>query len=237
MLVEQALFTSAQTRQSRGYHLIARSPGVTDRLAQTLSVWGPTHDSLLGKSSDASSLNYFAAGDIWRVLSRTVYGQSEYSGRGGFRIETNLALLRRDQLSGFGYNPLTLARTVLALGHLRLRTTTRTELEPLELPESSLLGEHAVEAGDTPPAPLIDEILAALREQRAAVIGAGDPIAVIAHVLQRLPMARRDLLSFTTGLKPSLHRRFDLQFLPSLENHLRRELEASGVVCINAAAS
>ncbi|MGD9856154.1 MAG: hypothetical protein AB7U20_14515 [Planctomycetaceae bacterium] len=233
MLVEQALFTSAQTRQSRGYHLVARSPGVTDRLVQTLSVWGPTHDSLIGKTADAISLNYFAADDDWRVLSRTVYGPSEYSGRGGFRVETNLALLRRGQLSGYGNNPLAVARIILALGYLRLRTSAKSDLNPLKLPESTLIAERMGAEQDVRRKSLIDEILDKLRDRRVAVIGERDAASVVASVLNRLPERHRDSLSFTTGLKPSLHRKFDLQFLPSAENHARRELEASGVVCLD----
>jgi len=236
MLVEQALFTSAQTRQARGYHLVARSPGVTDRMAQTISVWGPTHDSLLGDSVDFHSLNYFAVEEDWGVLSRTVYGQSEYSSRGGFRVETNLIVIHREQLSGYEHNPLALGRMLLALGHLRLRNTPPGTLQPIELPCSSVCCEQTKRGEDSHQA-LTDEILDKMRDRRVAVIGAPNPLSVVASVLNRLPKRSRAGLSFTTGLKPSLHRRFDLHFLPAAEKRSRRELEASAIVCIEAQTS
>lgn len=233
MQVEQALFTSAQTRHARGYHLVARSPGVTDQLAQILSMWGPTHDSLLGTHIHSESLNYFAVDDEWGVLSRTVYGQSEYSGRGGFRVETNLLVLRREQLSGYGSNPLALGRTVLALGHLRLRSTPLSQLEPIELPRSSLCSEHPPRNDDSP-RELTEAILDKIRDHRVAVIGASNPLSVVSSVLDRLPARSRASFSFTTGLKPSLHRRFDLHFLAAAEKQSRRELDAAAIVCIDA---
>ncbi len=239
MFVEQALFTSAQTRQARGYHLVARSPGITDELAQILSVWGPTHDSLVGPDVGFHSLNYFAASDDWGVLSRSVLGESEFSGRGGFRVETNLLLMRREQLAGYGYDPLALGRTALALGHLRLRTCSPGELTPIELPCSSLLCEPAAGRhwlADTPPSELTDRILNKLRDHRVAVIGARDPVPVVSNVLSRLTDRDRVSFSFTTGLKPSLHRKFDLQFLPTAESRSQRQLEASGIVCVDAQA-
>ncbi len=239
MFVEQALFTSAQTRQARGYHLVARSPGITDELAQTLSVWGPTHDSLVGPDVGFHSLNYFAAADGWGVLSRTVLGESEFSDRGGFRVETNLLLVRREQLSGYRDDPLALGRTALALGYLRLRTSSPGELAPIELPGSSVLcdpaGGHL--SADTPLSELTGRILDELRDRRVVVIGARNPVPIVSSVLCRLPDRDRASFSFTTGLKPSLHRRFDLQFLPTAESRSQRQLEASGIVCIDALAS
>jgi hypothetical protein len=58
MKAERAIFTSGQSRDVRGYHLVARSPGIDDELAQRLSVSAPSHDSLEGTDLSASSWNY-----------------------------------------------------------------------------------------------------------------------------------------------------------------------------------
>ena len=71
-----------------GYHLVARSAGISEDLACRLSAWGPTHGSLLDESRDASSLSFFTPDDRWSVLARTVYGGPEYSQRGGRQIVT-----------------------------------------------------------------------------------------------------------------------------------------------------
>ena len=46
-LIEQAVFTSAETDQSAGYQLVATSKGISDVNARELAVWGPSHDAML----------------------------------------------------------------------------------------------------------------------------------------------------------------------------------------------
>ena len=48
-LIEQAVFTSIETGDSTGYHVVARSPGVCPSDARELCAWGPTHDSILDR--------------------------------------------------------------------------------------------------------------------------------------------------------------------------------------------
>ena len=43
MLAEQAIFTSLARRGKSGYHLVARSPGVTESEASALATWSPSH--------------------------------------------------------------------------------------------------------------------------------------------------------------------------------------------------
>jgi hypothetical protein len=234
MWVEQAVFTSAQTRQVRGYHLVARSPGIPDALAQSLAVWGPTHDALLDDAIDSCSVNYFVAHDEWGVLSRTVYGPSEYSSRGGFRLETNLLVVRREQLSGYGHNPHPLFCTALALGHLRLRPSAPVTLKPVELPDMSLLADQPDGATNSLCAELTERIVRHLPDERVAVIGVPDPWIMLRHVIDQLPQDIRSTLSFTTGLKPSLRRPFTLQFLSSANRTIRHTLGSSGIVAIDA---
>ena len=234
MWVEQAVFTSAQTRHARGYHLVARSPGIQDALAQTLAVWGPTHDALLEDAIDFCSLNYFVAHDEWGVLSRTVYGPSEYSGRGGFRLETNLLVVRREQLSGYGHNPHAMFGTALALGHLRLRQSAPTTLKPIELPGMSLLADQPNGTTNSRCEELTEQILRHLPDERVAVIGIPEPWTMLRHVLSHLPQDVRSSISFTTGLKPSLRRPFALQFLSSANRTMRHTLGSSGIVAIEA---
>ena len=44
---EQAIFTSLPRRGKAGYHLVARSPGVTDAEAKALATWSPSHGALI----------------------------------------------------------------------------------------------------------------------------------------------------------------------------------------------
>ncbi len=237
MLVEQALFTSAQTRHARGYHLVARSPGISDDLAQALSVWGPTHDSLLDPSATAESLNFFCLDGDWAALSRTVNGESEYSNRGGLRLETNMVVFRTDQLGGYDQHPVLLAETAMALGHLRLRAATPLRLDAVELPQTSCrqlveFSQRQVDRED-----LIAEIARATRQSRVIVVGSRQPRSLLGRVLDRLPRHERATLSFSTGLKPSLLRTFRLQFVPEADAVLRDQMAATDVICLDARAT
>ena len=110
MRLEQALFTSAQTKQAQGYHLVARSPGIDDRLAQQLSLWSPSQNALIERDIDGESLNYFTVDGEWMAISRTVYAGAEYSDRGEFRLETNIIAIHCGQLSDVEIHPIEITR-------------------------------------------------------------------------------------------------------------------------------
>lgn len=141
MHVEQAIFTSARTRHAQGYHLTSRSPGITDDVARALSVWSPSHGGLIDTAPVAVSLSYFPLASNRGVLARSVYGGPEYSDRGGLQIVTRMLVFGREQLAGYANNPLHLARIALALGHLRLSGRLEPVLEPVELPDRTVLAE------------------------------------------------------------------------------------------------
>lgn len=233
MQIEQAIFTSAQTSRARGYHLVARSSGIDDDLAQQLALWAPSENSLIDRDLDADSLNFFPVQDRWAALSRTVYAGAEYSDRGQFRMETNFLVFSQSELAGYNFDPLAMARAAVASGYLRLRPALTTKLPPLWLPES--LGEAPPPPDQTQQVPaLIREILGRYAEERLVVVGCLQPRTLLRQILDCLPPQERLGLSFSTGLKPSTHRPFRLQFLPQVNNELARELESRGMQCLMA---
>ena len=234
MRVEQAIFTSARSTTVQGYHLVGRSPGIDSPLAQTLTRWGPSHGSLAGPAPDADSFNFHPAGDGWVALSRTVYGAPEYSARGGLQLVTSFLVLRHEQLAGYDYNPVLLARVALALGHLRLRPVNPVRLPAVELPDRPICGptissDRAGWAGSM-------ERLWHLSKscERVAVGGASDPLGLAADLISRVPGHQRVELSFTTGLKPTLSRPFRLHFVCSADAALRRLLTTQGIAFFSA---
>ena len=237
MLVEQALFTSALTQQARGYHLVARSSGVTDRMAKTLAMWSPTHDSLTQPHLSADSINFFQLDQDWSALTRTVRGESEYSNRGGLRLETNILVFRTSQLSTHDYNPLSVAALALALGHLRLRAQAPRLLDSLQLPSSAWATRiHEAKSADGDE-DTITKLIRLTSQSRVMVVGAESPRKVVGTLLQRLPADRRAGLTFSTGLRPSLHRPFRVQFLPQLSENLREKMAAAGIICLDVERS
>ncbi|MBT6154044.1 MAG: hypothetical protein HOL01_15310 [Planctomycetaceae bacterium] len=236
MYVEQAIFTSARTRHAQGYHLTSRSPGITDEIAQALSQWSPSHGGLLESAIDAVSLNYFPLPANRGVLARSVYGGPEYSDRGGLQIMTRMLVFQREQLAGYSNNPLKLARLALALGQLRLSGELEQLLEPVELPNQTALAIAATEHRSAEPATEGQMLVARLQTaSRVAVIGAENPRELLEEVLQHTHPDDRLDVSFTTGLKPSMHRQFRVQFLTTADPRLRGQLAAQGVECVDLA--
>ena len=234
MRVEQAIFTSARTRRMCGYHLVARSAGIDDELAGQLSRWSPSHASLLSSGLDATSLSFFPLDRGWVAISRSVYGGPEYSQRGGLQVVTLIFALRRDQLAGYDDNPLVLAHTAYTLGHLRLMAEIVERLPVAEIPDRAPLSMASLQPSIPTQAAVVEEVVGMVRQQRrVALIGVSEPLAVLGQLICRMPKTERLELSFTTGLKPSVDRPFQLHFLPSADAASRRQLASLGMECVS----
>ncbi|GAB4154509.1 MAG: hypothetical protein Tsb009_31150 [Planctomycetaceae bacterium] len=236
MQVEQATFTSAQRHNLQGYHLVARSQGISENLAQTLSTWGPSHASLTGTSRYASSLNVFPAGEGWYALSRTIFGGPEYSARGGLQVVTRYLVFRAEQLAGFQNNFIAVARIALALGELRLQPEYSDRLPKVEFPDSSLLAEvPPPQRSYETSSQLLPKLQRTLSEYGpTAVVGESNPLRLLEELIQSIPVEKRLHLSFTTGLNPSVHRPFHLHFLPELDDSMQFRLEEQGITALHS---
>ena len=229
MRAEQAIFTSIRSSTRQGYHLAARSPGVGGHLGQQLYQWGPSHGSLLDDKITASSLNSFQLSSDWIVVSRTVYGAPEYSGRGALQVVTLILAVRRSQLSAFDDNPVSLARTALTLGYLRLPASVPETLPQITLPDRALLAASAATRHSLDDS-ILDRSLRLLGQgQRIALVGADDPVGTMAHLIRRIPAKIRAETSFTTGLRPSRQRPFRVHIVPRIDADIQRRLAAQGI--------
>ncbi|WP_203328981.1 GAP1-N2 domain-containing protein [Candidatus Laterigemmans baculatus] len=243
MQVEQAIFASADKGVMKGYQLVSQSSGIDRRLAQELCRWAPSHAALAGEEENASSWNYFPAGDDWVAITRTTYGGPEYSRRGGRQVVTMMVAMQLEQFAGYAFNPLAVAKTAFALGHLRLRAVVPEALPTITLPRRSFdllaeaspldVGGAAASGGRTAVPPLLSKVVELLRsEQRVAVAGVRDPLAAFEELIARIPLDERPGVSFTTGLKPSARRPFRLHFLTTSDHALRRVLATQGIQCL-----
>lgn len=226
MLVEQAVFTSARTHKVQGYHLVARSPGIDESLARSLTLWCPSHGAIAGPEPDADSLNYHPLENGYFALSRTMFGGPEYSARGGLQVVTRALVLRPDQLDGYDHNPLTFAQHLIALGHLRFDATAPADLEPLDVPRRCVATAEPSSSGAGWSGLLGELMRITSSNGRSCVVGLDDPLLVLSSVILRTPPRRRTEITFTTGLKPSKHRPVQLQFLPSIDAKLKHQLES-----------
>ena len=236
MQVDQAIFTSVASGRVQGYQLAARSDGIDDRLSQTLTRWGPSHAALCSSDPSAESFNFHAVDDGLFALSRTIYGGPEYSRRGGLQLMTRYALLQRPQLQEFRSDPLTLMRLARTEGRLALVTRFEKRLPPLTLPGATAAVFWAAPAREEQPG-LANDVAARLANgERLAVTHCGNPFALLQQVFRLLPEAQRLDVSFTTGLKPTAHRPFQLHFLPGDSPETRRSAVALGLTCLSASA-
>ncbi len=232
MLIEQAIFTSLRGRRSQGYHLVAQSPAVDSEISGVLCKWGPSHSSLLCGSPLSESVNFSAISSDWFALSRTTHGGPEYSGRGGLQVFTRFLLLQSHQLAAFENNPLALIQTARILGHMRLHLAPPAQLDPIEIPDHPL-DTHPHRAGNA--GVPIDEVVRILQfKNRVAILGLENPYPTLANILQLVPKPERLRLSFTTGLKPSVHRDFRLHFLRNADPAVHAHLASQGIDLVTA---
>jgi len=216
-VVQQAIFTSAKTDHSAGYQILAASPGIVEFDRRELAAWGPSHDSLSDSGPDAVSVNFFPLPSGSFCLSRTTPAGWEYSGRGGHRIYTHCLIVSPETLRQFANHPLRLLGTVMTRCSLESLDAPPARLEPLELRETApagdpdLLAELAAEIGPTSLAMLVQ---AALTNVCLAVRGPVAMERLIGGLLDCLPVNCRTSISFSTGLKYSARRPFDLFALP-----------------------
>jgi hypothetical protein len=225
VLIEQAIFTSAESDHAVGYHLVARSPGLDEADARELTVWGPSHDSLeTNSAASAVSVNFFRLPSGAYCVSKTQLSGEEYSRR-GLRTYTNCLVVTAEVLGRFANNPFALLRAAWAKGLLKVCDTIPSQLVPFQLAgrtapvDEGLIGQLIEQCGPTVIGRLLDAVLG---EKPVVLIGVQKPEATVAGLLNLLPMSCRGELSFTTGLKYSPRRPFHLLIASEESAELRR---------------
>ncbi|MEX2142757.1 MAG: hypothetical protein WD894_26110 [Pirellulales bacterium] len=238
MLIEQAIFTSAESDHAVGYHLVARSPGVDECDARELSVWGPSHDSLESSSvATAASVNFFRLPSGAYCVSKTLLAGEEYSGR-GLRTYTHCLIVSPPVLARFANNPFALLRAAWAKGLLRVCDAVPSQLVPFQLAgraapvDEGLIGQLVENCGASTIGRLIEAVLKPLP---VVLIGVRKPEATVAGILNLLPLSARGELSFATGLTYSPRRPFHLLISSEESAELRRLYRQQLVTVIDVA--
>jgi hypothetical protein len=204
------------TERAQGYQIVCRSPGLSELDAHELAVWGPSHDSLLERPAERTSVNFFRLHSGAYSISRTTAAGVEYSGRGG-KVYTHFLVVPPELLTRFSNNPFALLRAARALGALEPRDTWAEPLEPLTLSghnfpvDTALLAQLARDPG---PAAMATLVQAALASDRLAVASAAASEQLIAGLINLLPIECRPEFSFSTGLKCSPGRAVRVSCLP-----------------------
>ncbi len=217
MSIEQAIFTSVETRRASGYHLACRSSGLTDADARELTTWGPSHDSLADAKPAAQSVNWFPLSSGSYCVSRTVTAGQEYSGRGGWRVFTTCLVVPPADLLRFANNPFAIVRAALAAGNLDVPEVLPRWLESLTLGGRAARVDPTILhrlAARVPTDATVQIIAKAFEHRQLIVCTSVDPELLVAGLFNTLPVHRRVELSFSTGLRYSPQRPFRLAILP-----------------------
>src|SRR3954447_25687915 len=130
---EQAIFTSMTRLGKSGYHVVARSPGISESDATLLATWSPSHGALIVDEANHSSVNFHPLSGTRFVLSRTCEGPPEYSGRGGRQLYTHALVIDQAKLQQSRYQPFAIYRDAMALGYFCYRPEPDTMLAPVQL--------------------------------------------------------------------------------------------------------
>ena len=225
MQIEQAIFTSARTARAVGYQVVAASSGIGPADLEEIAVWSPSHDSLVERGPSAASTNFWRLTSGNYCVSRTTTSGGEYSGRVGPRVYTQCLIPSIDVLSKFANNPFALLRAAMVQGALEVYDDPPRQLEPIKLAgraaavDQTALAEVLGELGPRALAALVDT---ALKQNRVAVVSHHARPALIAALLNCLPVECRLEFSFSTGLELSPRRPFRVVCQPDDPAVVRR---------------
>jgi hypothetical protein len=235
-VVQQAIFTSAKTDHSAGYQIQAESPGIAECDRRELATWGPSHDSMLDSGPDAFSVNFFPLPSGSLCVSRTTPAGWEYSGRGGHRIYTHCLITTPEGLRQFANHPLALLDAAMARGSLDTLDAMPERLETLELygtTTAGRAGQLAQLASEVDPASLAMLVQTVLSNVATAVRGPVAMHRLMGGLLDCLPVDCRASISFSTGLKFSTRRPFDVFALPDDPAQQRWLAHRSGLTALD----
>ncbi|MBW3596696.1 MAG: hypothetical protein KY475_05410 [Planctomycetes bacterium] len=238
-MIDQAIFTSVRGREMDGYQVAVASSGVSAEEAKELAMWGPAHDSLLHPRPGARSINFHPLESGRFCISLTTALGAEYSGRGGCQVYTHSLLVDSQQLRQFACDPFRLIDAAMAGGRVPAPAEVPKSLAPFSL----IGGAAAVNATlltrllrQVEPLALGRLLSATLGEQPMAVVSRTPSRLLFAGLLNLLPVECRSEVSFTTGLRHSPRRPYQLVSLPEDASELRRAPQSLPFAVIDLAS-
>lgn len=239
MIVEQAVFTSAQTQRLDGYQVVAASRGVSSEDCKSLARWCPAHDSLAEASETAGSINFHPLSGRNFCISRTSIAGAEYSGRGGGRVFTHCFIVSPQLMLKFSNNPFRVLEAITASGHASPLEDVATQLEPIQLLgrgstiDRVLLTRLFRHAGRGVLPAIVG---AAVREPSVCIVNEEHPDQWLAGLFSLLPVACRTQITFSTGLQFAARRPFRVMLRQRLPRTERQTLERAGVSLLDASS-
>jgi hypothetical protein len=225
MLIEQAIFTSIDSQVRAGYQLVAWTRGLSEADRRALSHWGPSHDSLLDDVAPGPSLNFHPLPSGSYCVARTVAAGAEYSGRRGQQIYTQSLVVPRAVMQQFCNNAFAVDTAAEYEGKWQVLTSPPFQVAPLRLdreplPLDVLLVRRVVRDQGCDRLALLLSALCTGRPL-GLVVGSASRMLLQA-ALNCVPLSCRLDVSFSTGLKLSPRRPFQVVALPIQRQEQKR---------------
>lgn len=243
--VQRAIFTSMRSPMGEGYRIVAASPGISREEKREIVQSAPSHQSLCDPSHNASGLASFILGSGRRCIFLSRAAGVEHTGRGGQRVLTQVLVIEPELFRRFHCDVLRVEAAVRPALSDHLPEAQSTRLEPLAL--SDRVDRSRTSQDRARLAPPQDQVgrttrvlSALLEQQRTLIVGMPAPRDVLRWALAATPVALRQHLSLSCGLKYSPARRF--QFIladasPSEVERIARDHEVEVIRWESAATA
>lgn len=232
---DQAVFTSIRTPTGEGYRVIAASVAVGGDERAEITRRAPAHGSLCDVETAAVGLDSYRLERGRRCVAYTTYAGTEHTARGGGRVYTHFALLQEADFRKLDANPLRAHRVLGEIFHTHgpiLKPPP--QLDPLHIPiaDSVPLLPEPIEHSPLA-APVSDWLWPAVAELlkggRVVLVGSNLSLELARWILLCLPLAMRETLDVTFGLKPSATRASHLFIAQTLDLRSRQFLQGQGL--------
>ena len=243
MFIDQIVYGSANRAHMKGYQVLGQSEGVDNEVTKRFCRYAPSHGTL-GKSPDAWGLSFFPVDDSRFAIARSMHGGPEYSGRGGLTVVTRALIVTSSQLSLYSNDPISFARTAMALGHLILPDAMPQNLPVIEIPDRPLPMEQPQSdfADLSEPALPAHAVKWVAREafsmlndgSQVMICGVCDPLPILYLMYELISAGNRPLISFASGIQRSSRRSYRVQFTDEpLDPSLSRQLSKQAIAPID----
>jgi len=209
--VDQVIFTSIRTPMGEGYRIVAACAGLAREEQADITRRAPSHGSMDRHEPDAVGLIAFRLVTGRHCVGRVRHAGREHSGRGGYRVYTEFALLNPDAFSRFAFDP------VWVCGAIADATNPEPILKPPpSLPKLSLRCDPALRrstTGSMCPSQLhaVKSAAQAVLDGRTGlIVGSKDPMRLLSGTLSAVPAVTRAGVSSSAGLRFSPSRGLQL---------------------------
>lgn len=217
MILEQLIFTSVRSRSGSGYQVAGHSAGLSAADIKELCSRSPSHDSLVEAHAAARSVNWFCLESGRYCVGLTQHAGPEASGRGGYRVYTHWLMGEAADFPRFNWHPFRLLASVQADEPWQPWGDIPERLPTLSLRGTSQwFSPHALRQVLLRfPAETLVAILDRLMQQERVVVFVNQrQESLVTALLDVLPLPARQQLSFSTGLRYSPQRDYQLLVIP-----------------------